>query len=156
MGSRLVRDVMTLCFLMERQYPPYPKWFGTAFRQLACAPVLTSVLWRVQRAETWQDRQAALGEALTALARMHNALGLTEPLSEAVQPFHNRPFMVIAGERFAQALLGQVTDPAVQAVARLGLVGSVDLFSDNTDLRSNVSWRLRLRRLLDPALGPES
>ena len=32
-GSRLVRDLMRLCFLMEKQYAPYPKWFGTAFAQ---------------------------------------------------------------------------------------------------------------------------
>ena len=37
-GARLVRDVMRLGFLMERQYAPYPKWFGTAFQRLACAP----------------------------------------------------------------------------------------------------------------------
>lgn len=36
-ASRLVRDIMRLCFLMERSYSPYPKWFGTAFRRLACA-----------------------------------------------------------------------------------------------------------------------
>jgi len=30
LGSRLVRDIMRLAFLMERQYPPYPKWFGTS------------------------------------------------------------------------------------------------------------------------------
>ena len=41
-AGRLVRDLMRLCFLMERQYAPYPKWFGTAFyavgrRARACA-----------------------------------------------------------------------------------------------------------------------
>ena len=36
-ASRLVRDLMGLCFLMERRYAPYAKWFGTAFNQLACA-----------------------------------------------------------------------------------------------------------------------
>ena len=39
-GARLVRDVMRLCFLMEKVYAPYPKWFGTAFKQLDCAPAL--------------------------------------------------------------------------------------------------------------------
>lgn len=43
-GSRLVRDVMRLCFLMERQHAPYPKWFGTAFQQLACAAELEPIL----------------------------------------------------------------------------------------------------------------
>ncbi len=36
--SRLVRDLMLLCFLMERSYAPYSKWLGTAFAQLDCAP----------------------------------------------------------------------------------------------------------------------
>ncbi len=27
-GSRLVRDIMRLCFLMEQTYAPYAKWFG--------------------------------------------------------------------------------------------------------------------------------
>ena len=27
-GSQLVSDLMRLCFLMERQYAPYSKWFG--------------------------------------------------------------------------------------------------------------------------------
>ena len=57
--------------------------------------------------------------------------------------------MVIGGGRFAEALLEHITDPEVQAVASLGLVGSLDLFSDNTDLRSHPSWRERLRRLLE-------
>ena len=36
-GARLVRDVMRLCFLMEKTYAPYPKWLGSAFKQLSCA-----------------------------------------------------------------------------------------------------------------------
>ena len=44
-GSRLVRDIMSLCFLMEKQYAPYPKWFGSAFKKLACAEELSPILW---------------------------------------------------------------------------------------------------------------
>jgi Domain of unknown function (DUF4037) len=36
-AARLAREVMHLCFLMERQYAPYSKWFGSAFAKLACA-----------------------------------------------------------------------------------------------------------------------
>ena len=35
--ARLVRDVMRLCFLLERRYAPYPKWLGTAFARLDSA-----------------------------------------------------------------------------------------------------------------------
>ena len=77
-GSRLVRDVMRLAFLMERQYAPYPKWFGTAFARLTCGPELLPHLMAAQTAATWQDRQAHLVPAYAILAHMHNRLGLTD------------------------------------------------------------------------------
>ena len=146
-GSTLVHDLMSLCFLMEKQYAPYPKWFGSAFRQLACAAHLTPALRRAQLAETWQERQAALCEAYTQLARLHNALGLTDPLPEQVSGFHGRPFKVIHAEAFAQALQAHITDPEVQAIAAKGLIGGIDQFSDSTDLRSHPSWRPAVRQL---------
>ncbi|MCA1850243.1 MAG: DUF4037 domain-containing protein, partial [Acidobacteria bacterium] len=30
-AARIVKNLMRLCFLMERKYAPYSKWFGTAF-----------------------------------------------------------------------------------------------------------------------------
>lgn len=65
-GARLVRDVMGLCFLMERRYAPYAKWFGSAFGQLPCAAHLTPILWRAQQAPTWQAREEALGRRMSA------------------------------------------------------------------------------------------
>jgi hypothetical protein len=146
-GSRLVRDVMSLCFLMERQYAPYPKWFGSAFKQLQCADVLSPVLWRAQRAQTWREREAVLCEAYQHVARMHNALGITERLPEMVSGFHNRPFRVIRGEMFAEAIRAQITDPDVKRIASRRLIGSIDQISDSTDVRSDASWRHILRGL---------
>jgi hypothetical protein len=48
-AARLVRDVMRLCFLMERQYAPYIKWFGTAFGGLDCASYMKPLLEQVLR-----------------------------------------------------------------------------------------------------------
>ena len=36
-AARQVKNLMRLCFLMERKYAPYTKWFGTAFSRLAGA-----------------------------------------------------------------------------------------------------------------------
>ena len=33
--ARLARDLMRLCLLMDRRYPPYSKWLGTAFARCA-------------------------------------------------------------------------------------------------------------------------
>lgn len=146
-GSRLVRDIMSLCFLMEKQYAPYPKWFGTAFKQLDCASDLTPKLWRAQLAETWREREAALGEAYEYLARMHSALGITEHLPEKVSNFHNRPFQDIHGDLFANAIFEQIQDSDLLRITQRGLIGSVDQISDSTKFRSNIKWRQDLRRL---------
>lgn len=148
-GSRLARDIMSLGFLMERQYAPYPKWLGTAFMQLRCAAGLAPLLWDAVRAETWQAREAALCAAYEALAHMHNALALTSPLPEQVSSFFDRPFQVIHAGDFAEALRSKISDPVVQRIAARDLVGSIDQFSDNTKLRGNPHWRSRIRRLYE-------
>lgn len=146
-GSRLVRDLMRLCFLMERQYAPYPKWFGTAFAQLACAPALTPFLRQAQFAQTWLEREQGLTEAYQRVAAMHNELGITAPLPTTVRDFFNRPFKVMALHGFAAALCARLTDPEVQQLAQGGLIGGIDLISDNTDILSATHWRPSLRRL---------
>ena len=146
-GSRLVRDVMSLCFLMEKQYAPYPKWFGTAFQRLACAAEMTPLLWQAQMAATWPEREKAIRAAYELLARQHNALGLTEPLSETVSDFHGRPFKVIHAEVFAKAIRTKIADPEVRRIADKGLIGGIDQLSDNTVLRSHLHWRQGLKAL---------
>jgi hypothetical protein len=146
-GARLVRDIMRLCFLMERQYAPYPKWFGTAFKQLDAAASLLPILQRALSADRWPERQEQIGAALEYIAARHNQLGLTEPLPEKTTSFFGRPFRAIWGEKFSRAFCARVTDPAVRRLIELPLIGSIDQFSDNTDLLSDPRWRLALRNL---------
>lgn len=150
-GARLVRDLMRLCFLMERQFAPYPKWFGTAFKQLGCAEGLTPHLTAAVHARDWREREGHLAAAYERVAAAHNALGLTGPLPARVRGFFGRPFKVIALHGFAQALAARITDPRLAALAaRRHLVGSLDQFSDSTDLLEEVGLRPALRRLYEP------
>ncbi len=146
-GARLVRDLIRLCFLMEKQYTPYPKWFGTAFARLACAADLSPILRRALLAETWPERERHLCAAYEFVAAMHNALGITGPLPATVSPFFDRPFRMIHGEVFANAICAQIADPAVRRIAAKRLIGGVDQFSDSTDILSDPRWRLALRQL---------
>jgi hypothetical protein len=142
-GSCLIRDVMRLCFLMEKQYAPYAKWFGTAFKRLRCAQELWPILWRSQQAATWIKREEALSRAYETLARMHNELGVSRKLPATVSHFYDRPFQVIHGEIFAQALVEQITDPEMQRIARRQLIGNIDQWSDNTDVEGLAREKLR-------------
>jgi len=133
-GSRLIRDVMNLCFLMEKQYAPYAKWFGTAFKQLHCAQELSSILWQASQAPAWHEREQALAQSYQIIAHMYNALGISKILPETVSSFYNRPFKVIHGGQFAQSLVRQITDPEVQRIAKRRLIGNMNQWSDNTDI----------------------
>jgi hypothetical protein len=137
---------MRLGFLMERQYAPYAKWFGTAFGRLRCARDLSPHLASALAAKDWQERQLHLVVAYEFLARMHNGLGITESRDAVASPFFGRPFQVIHAEGFTKAITARIDDPAVRDLASRGLVGSVDQFSDSTDLLSNPQWRPTLRR----------
>ena len=68
-AARLIRDLMMLCFLIERVYAPYSKWFGTGFSKLACAPTLTPIFQRVLSAETWREREVHHVRSLSASSR---------------------------------------------------------------------------------------
>ena len=149
-ASRLVRDIMRLCFLMKREYAPYPKWFGTAFRRLACAEAIMPHLEAVLRSATWQGREALLVPAYEHIAAMHNDLGITEPLPARAGNFFGRPFKVIdVVGGFSKAIMAQITDPEVKRIASRKPIGSIDQFSDSTDLLSDPQWRPVLRKLYE-------
>ncbi|SEG76830.1 protein of unknown function [Saccharopolyspora kobensis] len=130
-AGRLVRDLMRLCLLMKRRYPPYAKWLGSAFAQLPVAAELTPVFTAALAATSWRDREHHLATACEAVAAMHNDLGLTEEIDPRTRPYHERPFQVLHAERFAHALRESISGDAVRA---LPLVGSVDQFLDSTDV----------------------
>ena len=112
-GSQLVDGLMRLCFLIEREYAPYSKWFGTAFSRLPCGAELTPLLRQVLHAENWQDRETALMTAYEAISARHNALEITPPVALDVEQMWDRPFKISWGD-FPTALAAQIQDPVVK------------------------------------------
>ena len=133
--SRLgsTRDLMRLCFLIERRYAPYSKWFGTAFSQLDAAAEVGPLL-----------EAGELGVAYEAVARRHNALGVTDPLEPTLRPYYGRPFPVIFAERFAAACMERVEDPWLRS---LPPIGAIDQWCDSTDVLSKPAV---LRHAVEP------
>ncbi|HEX8147954.1 MAG TPA: DUF4037 domain-containing protein [Pyrinomonadaceae bacterium] len=148
-GARLVRDLMRLCFLLERTYAPYPKWFGTAFDLLHCSGELSPSLRAALAAPTWRERERHLADAYRVVAEMHNRLGITEPLPTEPRAFFGRPFRVIELHGFSARTLEQIEDGRVRRIAARRPIGGIDLFSDSTDLVSHAVWRATLRKLYE-------
>jgi len=134
-AARLVRDVMRLCFLLERRYAPYSKWLGSAFRQLEAHDALGPALLAVLAATDYTAREAALVAVVQAAAARHNAAGVTAWVDGTVRLFHGRPFRVLGSGRFVDACLEQVTDRRLRAMP---LVGAVDQLADSVDVLSEA------------------
>lgn len=135
--ARLARDLMCLWLLMNRRYPPYSKWLGSAFADSPGAAGLGGSLTAALAADRWPERERQLGQAYAIVAEAHNELGLTEPLDPATRPYYDRPFQVLDAGRFAGALAGAITEPLVR---NLPPIGAASQFLDSTpalgDLRN--------------------
>jgi hypothetical protein len=141
LAARLARDLIRLCFLIERRYAPYSKWLGSAFAQLDAAEEVGPRLESALTASGFPAREQALVEAVELVARKHNALGIGEPVDPAIRLFHDRPFRVLGSARFVDACLAEVSDPCLRA---LPLVGSIDQLADSTDVLSDQAVSRRL------------
>ena len=130
-AARLIRDIMLLAFLIEKQYAPYSKWFGSAFQQLSLAESLTPLITSALNSEDWQAREKTFSRIYLLMAEAHNTLGITEPITPEVSNFHGRPFLVLHSNRFVQPIFTRITDPAIR---NLPHIGSVNQVVDNTDV----------------------
>jgi Domain of unknown function (DUF4037) len=135
--ARLARDLMRLWLLMNRRYPPYSKWLGTAFARLPGTGPLTASLTAALAATQWHHREHHLVQAYTTVAESHNALGLTEPLAPEPRRYYDRPFLVLDAGRFVTALTETITDPVVR---RLPPIGAADQFMDSTDALGELRY----------------
>lgn len=138
LAARLIHAIMDLCFLMERQYAPYSKWFGTAFAELRCAVDLTPILQAALDAQTWQEREKHMSQAYEGLARMHNALEITDSVPTEVEPFFRRPYLVPGRCNPGGAIYDKIADEDVKRLPRF--VGSVDQLTNVVCVRD---WRDR-------------
>jgi hypothetical protein len=125
-AARLVRDLMRLCFLVKRRYAPYIKWFGSAFARLDCASDLVPIFTRVLEANSWEERQTHLTTAYEFVAKMHNTLGITEPLKTEVSQYHSRPFLVVHADIFVGAIRAVIKSEEVRVLPEH--LGSIDQF----------------------------
>jgi hypothetical protein len=141
LSTRLAGDLMWLAFAVSRQWPPYPKWRGTAFRALDVAADLASPLAAAATAPDWRSRESGLAKACEVLLDAQRARGLPAPAS-AVTRFWDRPYRTV-DEAVQQVLLADITDPQVTRLP--ALIGSVEQWTSCVDVLASPSRRSALR-----------
>lgn len=139
-ATKLLRSAMSLVFHMEQAYIPYNKWFGSAFRQLTNAEEMIPDIQQVLEAKNWQAREKGMLNIYRCLGNLHNQLGLTDPVPVEIAPFHDRPYLIINAEDFAEALTHRIQDQdLLQMKAGLGsinqITNSVVILEDNETVK---------------------
>lgn len=149
--GRLVRHLMSLCFLQEKRYAPYVKWFGVAFARLEAATDVGPSFEEALAADDSAARTDAIVRALEAVARRHNDLRVTDHLDPSTGPFDVkinravRPFRVLNANRFVTACVAAVTDEHLRDLAP---VGTIDQLLDPNDLITNFTdWPRELEQV---------
>ncbi|WP_052487618.1 DUF4037 domain-containing protein [Gordoniibacillus kamchatkensis] len=145
---RLVRLIMELCFLQERRYWPYLKWFGSAFSKLSIAPVIGPVLDDILGASDQRSRENKVAQALGIVAEKHNFLGLTPTVQRTFEHYKVgindavRPYRVLNAGSYAEACKRAITDATL---SKLVPVGSIDQLTHVDDAFINfTAWPKRL------------
>ena len=144
-AARQVKNLMKLCFLMERRYAPYSKWFGTAFSNLECGPELSPIFREVLLATTWKEREEHLSRAYAIIARLHNRMQITRPIPEEVTNYHGRPYRVFEAPELVGDILRGLTDEEVKTIKHL--LGSVNQLVESTNEVSRLSSSELLKAL---------
>lgn len=127
-AARMVGNLMRLGLLIERCYAPYPKWLGTAFSSLPCAPDLTPLLDQALSASNWQDRERWLMEACSFLGELQMAREVPGAIAPAEATLGDRPFRFIDSVAISAALRTAIADNDLR---QLRLFGGADQFISN-------------------------
>jgi hypothetical protein len=143
-AARQAKNLMSLCFMMEKKYAPYSKWFGTAFRELNCAETIGPILNRVFQSNSWVEREQHLSRAYEEVARMHNKLEITPPMPEMTK-LHGRPYQVICAARFAEEIRRLISSKEVKKLKRN--IGSVNQLVDSDQKISDPELCKQLKEL---------
>lgn len=132
-AGRLAESAMRLGFYLDRRYPPYAKWFGTAFRQLSCAEQLYQPITRMLAAPCLSERDEAWAIVMRGLLELHEQQGLlTRDRYAPANVYAGRPGIGIpafgAGscDELIAEIRAHITDPDVLALPpRLGSINQM-------------------------------
>lgn len=156
--ARLAEYAMRTCFYIERRYPPYSKWFGSAFQRLKCAPGIYGLIRQMLTLSGWQARDRLWAEVLRRLIAIHEQAGILpigkyEPAPIYIgRPGTGLPQFDRGGPPAIPQLIddirSQISDAGVLALP--GRLGSINQFAACRDLEDDwPQWRARFRTLYE-------
>jgi hypothetical protein len=129
--------LMKLCFLIERKYAPYSKWFTLAFSKLESGSKLFPIIKKIISTNNWPQKEKYLIEAYTFVANFHNALKITEHIKVEIKTFHNRPYLIINFDDFIDKIDEKIPNDSPLKHIK---IGSINQISNETYILCNLDF----------------
>lgn len=125
--ARSVHLIMFMCFLLERKYASYDKWFGTAFNNwLPCAEKMRPLLLEIMEEKNWVKRQDLLSKAYQELGKMCNKLKLTKPISTKIVEYFGRGYSYVDVWEFEEKVFNTIENEQLKEMKFK--MGNIDQF----------------------------
>jgi len=93
-ACRLINRIMRIAFILEDQYIPYAKWFGSKFYYLNLARELLPLIQDIISASSWEDREGGLLKGFLILAKEMKKKNLLD-VEIKEEYYYSRPQKII-------------------------------------------------------------
>jgi len=141
---RLIRYIIKIAYVLNKQYIPYQKWFTIAFNRLPIAEELGLILEEIVIEDDWIKREELLCEAYLILLREQNKLNITPPIQLKPQSYFSRPQTVIKALKIVEELKKVIEEP-LKSIKHP--IGTINEFIDSVCILENVDYLYNLIRI---------
>lgn len=155
LAARIANKAMKLCFLLERRYFPYSKWFGSAFKQLTCASAVQPLLGQVLQSSIYKSCEEALCSLMVHVGGMHNALRVTPAVEPKVINCYGRGFLCMDANPFCASLRTLLEDSVLKGM-NWQLLSKTVLYDDSNCDNSSQANRLLLQAARPSVNAPQA
>ncbi|MHA1156775.1 MAG: DUF4037 domain-containing protein [Candidatus Heimdallarchaeota archaeon] len=132
-----IAKLMKLCFLIEKRYAPYSKWFGTAFSKLDCSSTLLPIFKETLTEKDWVKKQDLLVQAYIIVANLHKQLQITDSIEIKKTLFFDRPYLIINAMDFADTIRAKIKSETLRNIKPQ--IGSINQISNETFVLDDIS-----------------
>ncbi|MBO0992025.1 DUF4037 domain-containing protein [Bacillus sp. SD088] len=155
--QKVVRYIIEMWFLQNKQYKPYDKWLGSAFGKIAGSDFFREKSWEIFSTNDKNKQIELLQQMLVRLGENHNRLRLSKVINPTIVSYEVginnavRHYKTFNSSAYKDACTESIEDPTLQ---KLIFVGTVDQMTNVSDAMINFSdWTKILREGYAKALS---
>ena len=130
-AAQLIKNIMKLCFMMERRYIPYDKWLGTVFTELEISKKLQKHIDSILSENEYHKIEKILCDIYLIIVEKHNSLRITPDIKSEITDFYNRPYKVMFADKYADALIKEISSNEIKNLRVT--IGGIDQFAELSD-----------------------